>query len=94
MPEAPKKTLAEQAQSLADADRAYMDGIGGSMHTVAHPFRYGWRNARVAVYCIFGYGFCALANNLVRLSVAAQIRKTTIAKGITALEASRGRPVS
>lgn len=73
-----KKSPAEFAELLDKSDRASIDVLGGALHTIAHPVRSGALNVAVAVITLPIAGFGHLANNLVRLSLAADRRQEAI----------------
>jgi hypothetical protein len=87
-----RKSPTERAEALAAADEMYIDGVGGCMHTVAHPVKYGILNAAVAAASIPLFGLNAIANTAARIVVAAESRDTKIVDAAAEREKRIGTP--
>jgi hypothetical protein len=73
-----RASSAELADMLDKSDRAHIDVLGGALHTIAHPIKSGALNLAVAAITVPLTGFGYVANNLVRLSLAADRRKDVV----------------
>ena len=74
----PQASAAELSDLLDKSERAHIDALGGALHTIAHPIKYGAESVAVAGFTLALTGFGYLATNLVRLSLAADRRKALV----------------
>src|SRR6185437_8035576 len=77
-PDQSKKNATEMAEMLDKSDRANIDVLGGAFHTLAHPIKSGAMNVAVAAFTVPLAVFGNLANNIVRLRLAADRRKAMV----------------
>jgi hypothetical protein len=71
-------SAAELADLLDKSDRAHIDVLGGALHTLAHPIESGALGVAVAAITVPLTGFGYIANNFVRLRLAAGRRKDVV----------------
>ena len=67
-----RKTMDELDQALDAADKAAVNGLGHSLHILAHPIKYGPGGVVDASISIAFHGFYFATTNAIRLFVAAE----------------------